>query len=131
MLTSGAHLSAAAFHAGTPISAPSPRGCHTSSPHLASRAIVPTAPSSVSEADRRCPSAPPSLSGHLRRRELIHDERSPSPLLSLFLPWNVEPSSLSLLAVAGPSPATGALASSENTAADLVFLPLPVDKELR
>jgi hypothetical protein len=54
------------------------------SPHLASHVLVPTAMSSVSEADRRCPSAPPSLSGHLRRRELVHGERSPSPFLPLF-----------------------------------------------
>jgi hypothetical protein len=60
---------------------------------LTSRALVPTAPSSVFGADRRCPSAPPSLSGRLHRRELFHGERNPSPLLPLFLPRNVEPSS--------------------------------------
>jgi hypothetical protein len=35
------------------------------------------------------------------------------------------------LPVAGPPPATGALASLENADADPVFLPLPVNKELR
>jgi hypothetical protein len=70
---------------GPPVSTPSPRGCHTPAPltrlkgsvgtarrrpdshsdraprclrrRLASRAPVPTAPSSVSEVDRRCPAA--------------------------------------------------------------------------
>jgi hypothetical protein len=56
----------------------------TLSPRLASRALVPTASSSVSESDRRCPSAPPSLSDLLRHRELIHGERSPRPFLPLF-----------------------------------------------
>jgi hypothetical protein len=107
----------------SPLSAPRRR--------LASRTPVPTALSSVSEADHRCPSAPPSLSDRLRRRELFHGERSPSPLLPLFLPWNVEPSSLSLHPDAGPPPATGALASSDNATADPVPPPpLPVDKEL-
>jgi hypothetical protein len=96
-----------------------PRRC------LASHALVPTVPSSVSGADRCCPSVPPSLSGCLRRRELFHGERNPSPLLPLFRPWNVEPSSLSLHPDAGPPPATGALASSENAAADPVFSPSP------
>jgi hypothetical protein len=92
---------------------------------LTSRALVPTVPSSVSGADRRYLSTPPSLSGCLRRRELFHGERNPSPLLSLFLPWNVEPSSLSLHPDAGPPPATGSLASSENAAANPVFSPSP------
>jgi hypothetical protein len=99
----------------SPLSAPRCR--------LASRAPIPTASSSVSDADRRCPSVPPSLSGRLLRRELFHGERSPSPLLPLFLPWNVEPSSLSLQPDAGPPPATRALASLENAAADPVFPP--------
>jgi hypothetical protein len=43
----------------------------------------------------------------------------------------VELSTLSLLSIAGPPLATRALTSSENAAADPVFLPLPVDKELR
>jgi hypothetical protein len=133
---------------GPPISAPSPHGCHTPAScrscalralsglrvgvptalptappavravAVASRAPVSTASSSMSEADRPCPSAPPSLSGRLRRRELVHGERCPSPLLPLFLPWSVEPTSLSLLPIAGPPPATRALASSENAAAD-------------
>jgi hypothetical protein len=90
-----------------------PRRC------LTSRAPILTAPSSVSEADHRCPSEPPSLSGRLRRRELFHGERSSSPLLPLFLLWNVEPSSFSLHPDAGPPPAIGALASSENAAANL------------
>jgi hypothetical protein len=38
---------------------------------------------------------------------------------------------LSLLPIAGPPPDTGALTSSENAAAEPVFLPLPVDMELR
>jgi hypothetical protein len=110
-----------------PISAPSPRGCHVLAPHhcLALRAPVSTALSSVSEADRRCPSTPPSLSGRLRHRELVHGERRPSPLLPLFLPWSVEPTSLSLHPDAGLPPATGALASSENAAADPVSFPFP------
>jgi hypothetical protein len=116
-LTSGAHLSAAAFRVGPAyqrtvaawmprartvprrsraLSAlPRPRtGVPTAVPiapplseprrRLASRVLVPTAPSSVSEADRRCLSAPPSLFGRLRRHELIHGERSPSPFLPLF-----------------------------------------------
>jgi hypothetical protein len=41
------------------------------------------------------------------------------------------PLTLLHLLVTGSPPATGALASSENAAIDLVFLPLPVDKELR
>jgi hypothetical protein len=54
------------------------------SPRLASRAPVPTTPSPVSEANHvairapcHCPSAPPPLSGRLRRRELLYGERSP------------------------------------------------------
>jgi hypothetical protein len=104
-----------------PLSAPSPR--------LACAVL--TVLSSVSEADRHYLSAPPSLSGRLRRRELVHGERSLSPLLPLFLPWSVEPTSLSLHPDAGPPPVTGALASSENAAADPVLFPLPIDKELR
>jgi hypothetical protein len=80
-------------------------------------------PLSVFGADRRCPCAPPSLSS--RRRELFHGERSPSPLLPLFLPWKVEPSSLALHPDAGPPPATGALTSSENATADPVSPPPP------
>jgi hypothetical protein len=99
----------------SPLSAPCRR--------LASRAPVPTAPSSMFEADRRCSSVPPSLSSRLRHHELFHGERSPSPLLPLFLSWNVEPSSLSLHPDVGPLPATGALASSENASADPVFPP--------
>jgi hypothetical protein len=44
---------------------------------------------------------------------------SPPPLIVLGLP------------VTGPPPATGALASLENATGNLVFLPLPIDKELR
>jgi hypothetical protein len=138
-LTSGAHLSATCPRRSHPFRALSgprasvPTAIPTASPairaaprcHLTSRALVPTALSSVSEADRRCLSTPPSLSDRLRHRELIHGEQSPSPLLPHFLLWNVESSSLSLLPVAGPPPATGALASSENAAAYPVFLPSP------
>jgi hypothetical protein len=68
-----------------------------------------------------------------RTAAAVYTVRAPvsAPALSRF---SCLPSALILslrLLVTGPLPSTGALASSENTAADLVFLPLPVDKELR
>jgi hypothetical protein len=98
---------------GPPVSAPWLRGCHVPAPLtrlkcavgtarriptavptapplsesrrcLTSCALIPTTPSTVSKADQRCLSAPPSLSGRLRRRVLVHGERSPSLFLPLF-----------------------------------------------
>jgi hypothetical protein len=69
------------------------------------------------------PSAPWPLFGRLRRREILHGERSPEHPLADFSPWTVEPSFLPppLHLDAGPPPATGALTSSENATADPVF----------
>jgi hypothetical protein len=73
----------------------------------------------------------PSLSGRLRRRDHAHGERRPSPPLTVSLSWSAELTSLSLLPVVGPPPATGALISSEKRRRRAGFLPLPVDEELR
>jgi hypothetical protein len=65
----------------------------------------------------------PSLSGRLRRREHVHGERRPSSPLTVLHPWSVELTFPSLLAVAGPPPATIAPPRRKNTAAEPVFSP--------
>jgi hypothetical protein len=105
---------------------------------LASRAPIPTV---------AVQGSPPLLSEHRdrgpvqsRRRRPV-SERADAAVYTVRAPVSAPapprfsrlPSTLilSLLPVAGPLSATGALASSENAAADLVFLPLPIDKELQ
>jgi hypothetical protein len=136
---------------GPPASAPLPRGCHaprrfsTSKALSGPRAGVPTAP--FRPRRRRCtnrlaspvPIAPspglksivavraprPPLSRRLCRREHIHGEcRSSSPL-AVLRPWSVELTFPSLLAVAGPPPATVAPPHRKNAAAEPVFSPSP------
>jgi hypothetical protein len=70
--------------AGVPTAVPTAPPLSESQRCLTSCALIPTTPSTVSKADQRCLSAPPSLSGRLRRRVLVHGERSPSLFLPLF-----------------------------------------------
>jgi hypothetical protein len=85
--------------------------CLPTVPYLACAATAPTgrvrAPLSE-DATAHCPSAsePSPLPGRLRRREHDHGERRPSSSLAVLHLWSVELTLPSLLAVAGPPPAT-------------------------
>jgi hypothetical protein len=82
--------------------------------------------SRVRSQPRRCPCAPPLLSGRLHRHKLLHGERNPEPpLLLLFLRGLLSRASSPLHPDAGLPLAAGALTSSENAAANPVSAPSP------
>jgi hypothetical protein len=75
----------------------------------------------------RCPSAPePSpLPGRLRRHEHDHGERRPCSPLAVLHPWSIDLTLPSLLAIAGPPPATVAPSRRRDAAAEPDFFSSP------
>jgi hypothetical protein len=87
--------------------------------------LIPTMPSPGLKLTVTVRAPRPSLSNRLRRHEHVHSECRPSSPLAILHPWSVELTFPSLLAIAGPLPATVAPPHRKNSAAEPVFSPSP------